>query len=93
VDGQTATLIATVGGFAVALAAFIVGALMRVESRISARVGRFEARIDAHMDRLEDPTDRLENLLARVENDVAGLRGRVSELADLTRQFLVQRAA
>jgi TolA-binding protein len=93
VDGQTATLIATVGGFAVALAAFMAGALARVENRTNARMDRFEARMEARMDRLDDRMDRVEQRLSRVEHEVAELSGRVGVLSELTQRVLTQRAA
>jgi hypothetical protein len=93
VDGQTATLITTVGGFSVALAAFLGTILLRLESRMTARMDRLDVRMDRFETRLERMEAELRGEIAGVRAEIAELRDRVYELSGLTRQLLAQRAA
>jgi hypothetical protein len=93
VNSSTAALIATVGGFAVALATFVWALFARQD----ARMDRMEDRFDRMETRLGDRIGGVEVRLGRVEADVSELKGRVDEQSSLLRQVLAaiipQRAA
>ena len=76
-NSATVALLATVGGFAVALATFMWALFSRLESRIDALDGKLTGRID-----------RVESQMGDVRTAVARLEGRVDEQSGLLRQVL-----